>query len=224
MTRMLGVDSEVGQLRSAIVHRPGLELTRLTPSNCSELLFDDVLWADKAREEHDAFVETLRESGVTVHSFGQLLAETLELSDARAFVLDRVCTPERVGPTLAGPLRATADEVDATTLAEMLIGGVIKADLSPLRVRSLRWHTLEIDDFVLAPLPNTLFQRDNAAWYSAGVTINPMAKAARQRESFHSRAVYRPPSALRGQHVPDLLRQTTTAIICRPPSRAATST
>ncbi len=60
----LGVDSEVGQLRHAIVHRPGLELARLTPSNCDELLFDDVLWAEKAREEHDAFAKILKDHGV----------------------------------------------------------------------------------------------------------------------------------------------------------------
>ncbi|MGZ4524046.1 MAG: arginine deiminase [Mycobacteriaceae bacterium] len=191
MTQSFGVESEVGQLRQVIVHRPGLELTRLTPSNCDDLLFDDVLWAAKAREEHDVFVEELRKRGVTVHLFGRLFAETLELPEARAFVLDRICTPELVGPTLAGPLRHFAESVDATTLADLLIGGVTKADVAPLQVRSLRWQTLGLDDFVLTPLPNTLFQRDNSAWIYNGVTINPMAKAARQRESLHSRAVYR---------------------------------
>ncbi len=191
MTRTLGVHSEVGKLREAIVHRPGLELSRLTPSNCEELLFDDVLWAAKAREEHDTFVQLLRDHDVTVHHFDVLLAQTLERPDARAFVLDRLFTAELVGPTLAGPLRALADDADAATLAELLIGGVTRSDLSPLKVRSLRWQTLDLDDFVLAPLPNTLFQRDNSAWIYGGVTINPMAKAARQRESLHSRAVYR---------------------------------
>jgi len=101
MSQMLGVDSEVGQLHQAIVHRPGLELTRLTPSNCDELLFDDVLWADKAREEHDIFAEVLRSRGVKVHLFGDLLAETLASAEARTFVLDRVCTTHRLGPALA---------------------------------------------------------------------------------------------------------------------------
>ncbi len=190
MTATLGVHSEVGQLRQAIVHRPGLELSRLTPSNCEALLFDDVLWASKAREEHNAFAESLHDRGVTVHHFDVLLAETLAVPAARAFVLDRLCTPELVGPMLAGPLRALADDADGPTLAELLIGGVTRSDLSPLRARSLRWQTLTLDDFVLAPLPNTLFQRDNSAWIYDGVTINPMAMAARQRESLHSRAVY----------------------------------
>ena len=189
-TRAFGVHSEVGRLREAIVHRPGLELNRLTPANCEELLFDDVLWAAEAREEHDAFAQALRDRGTTVHYFDVLLAEVLQRPEARAFVLDRLCTPELVGPTLAGPLRALADDADPSTLAELLIGGVTRQDLSPLRVRSLRWQTLELDDFVLTPLPNTLFQRDNSAWVYGGVTINPMAKAARQRETLHSRAVY----------------------------------
>ena len=191
MSQRLGVGSEVGRLRQAIVHRPGLELTRLTPANCRELLFDDVLWAAKAREEHDVFSQVLRDHGVDVHHFDVLLAETLALPQARAFVLDRMCTPEQVGPALAGPLRALAEQVEPGPLAELLIGGVTRADLSPLRARSLRWQSLGLDDFVLAPLPNTLFQRDNSAWIYGGVTINPMAKAARQRESLHSRAVYR---------------------------------
>ena len=187
----IGVHSEVGQLQQAVVHRPGLELSRLTPGNCKELLFDDVLWAARAREEHDVFSGALRARGVTVHHFDSLLAQTLELTEARAFVLDRLCTAELVGLTLASPLRRLAEDIDAAALAELLIGGVTRSDLSPLHVRSLRWQTLGLDDFVLPPLPNTLFQRDNSAWIYGGVTINPMAKAARQRESLHSRAVYR---------------------------------
>ena len=191
MTATLGVHSEVGRLRQVVVHRPGLELSRLTPGNCRDLLFDDVLWAERAREEHDAFTRVLREQGVTVHHFDQLLAEVLGSEAARAFVLDRLCTAELVGPALAGPLRGYCEDTDPGTLAELLIGGITRADLSPLRAGSLRWQTLALDDFVLTPLPNTLFQRDNSAWVYGGVSINPMAMAARQRESLHSRAVYR---------------------------------
>ena len=99
------VQSEAGQLRQVIVHRPGLELSRLTPRNVSDLLFDDVMWAKKAKEEHDAFAEALRDKGVTVHYFGELLGETLALPDGRAFVLDRVCTQEILGPNLITEMR-----------------------------------------------------------------------------------------------------------------------
>jgi arginine deiminase len=186
------VRSEVGQLRQVIVHRPGLELSRLTPRNIGELLFDDVLWAKRAKEEHDAFAQALRDKGVRVHYFGQLLGETLDLPEGRAFVLDRLCTPEQLGPALVGPLRQLFGDMDGSALAEMLVGGVLKADLHPVRARgSLRWNLMSADDFLLPPLPNHLFQRDNSCWIYGGVSVNPMAKAARQRETLHSRAIYR---------------------------------
>jgi arginine deiminase len=185
------VQSEVGQLRQVIVHRPGLELSRLSPRNIAGLLFDDVMWAKKAKEEHDAFAEALRDQGVLVHYFGQLLGETLELPEGRAFVLDRVCTPEILGPNLVAPLRKLFDDLDGPALAEFLVGGVLKADLHPARPRSLKWDVLRADDFILPPLPNHLFQRDNSCWIYGGVSVNPMAKPARQRETLHSSAIYR---------------------------------
>jgi arginine deiminase len=185
------VQSEVGQLRQVIVHRPALELSRLTPQNIGGLLFDDVMWAKRAKEEHDVFAESLRERGVTVHYFGQLLAETLDQPAGRTFVLDRMCTPEILGPALVTPFRRLAEDLDGASLAEHLIGGVLKADLRPLRARSLKWDMLRADDFVLPPLPNHLFPRDNSCWIYGGVSINPMAKPARQRETLHVRAVYR---------------------------------
>ena len=185
------VSSEVGQLREAIVHRPGLELTRLTPSNCKDLLFDDVLWADRARVEHDLFVDVLRGHGVVVHYFAELFTETLADPDAREFVLERVCTARTHGPALARSVHALAEDIEPSALAELLVGGITRADLSPLHSASLRWQSLTLDDFVLPPLPNTLFQRDNSAWIYGGVTVNPMAMAARRRESVHTRAIYR---------------------------------
>ena len=186
-----GVDSEVGRLREAIVHRPGLELSRLTPDNIEALLFDDVMWAAKAKEEHDAFAEALREKGVLVHYYGELLAETLSLSEGRDFVLDRLCTPESFGPSLVDPMRRLFNDLDGRELAEFLVGGVLKADLHPQHAHSLKWDILRRDDFVLTPLPNHLFQRDNSCWIYGGVTINPMAMPARQRESLHTRAIYK---------------------------------
>jgi arginine deiminase len=185
------VQSEVGQLRQAIIHRPGLELSRLTPQNIGELLFDDVLWASKAKEEHDVLAQILRDRGVQVHYFSQLFAEALDQPEGRAFVLDRVCTPEILGPALVGPVRELFDDLDGARLAEYLVGGVLKADLRPLRARSLKWDMLRADDFLLPPLPNHLFTRDNSCWVYGGVSVDPMAKPARQRETLHMRAVYR---------------------------------
>src|SRR5690242_18682572 len=98
------VDSEVGKLRQVILHRPGLELTRLTPDNVHGLLFDDILWGKRAREEHDAFAQVLRDRGVKVHYFGELMTEVLDIPQARSWIIDRVLTDDTVGPTLAGPV------------------------------------------------------------------------------------------------------------------------
>jgi len=187
----LGVHSEVGRLRQAIVHRPGLELSRLTPGNAEALLFDDILWAKKAREEHDAFVGALEEAGVVTHHFADLFAQTLAIGDARSHVLDQLCTPERVGTALVEPLRDLAEDADPADLARYLVGGITRADIAPRHAGSLTWSALREEDFVLAPLPNHLFPRDNSFWVYGGVAISPMAKAARQREAVHMRAIYR---------------------------------
>ena len=79
-TPQLGVDSEVGTLRSVIVHRPDLAHERLSPTNCHDLLFDDVIWVRRAQQEFDAFVEAMRDRGVEVLLFYRLLAETLAKS------------------------------------------------------------------------------------------------------------------------------------------------
>lgn len=185
------VDSEVGRLKQVIVHRPGIELSRLTPGNVDDLLFDDVLWAERAREEHDLFVEQLRAEGVTVHHFATLLTEALDVPGARAFLRDELTTATRFGPALDAPLDSLVDSTPAPVLAEYLVGGVLKSDIaSLLNVPSLLMEYLRDDDFVLRPLPNHLFQRDNSAWIYGGVSINPMAKPARKRETINSRVIY----------------------------------
>lgn len=185
----LHVDSEVGPLRQVIVHRPGLELTRLTPSNVDELLFDDVMWGARAREEHDAFVGKLRDKGVVVHQFAELLATVLDTAEGREFVLSRTANEHTVGPQLVEPLRERLESLDGTALAGALVGGVLKQDLELPAGSSLLWDYLADDDFVLAPLPNTLFQRDNIAFAYDGLSVHPMAVPAREREIVHSRAV-----------------------------------
>ena len=185
------VDSEVGVLKQAIVHRPGLELSRLTPDNVDELLFDDVMWADRAGQEHDAFVGQLEAGGVVVHEFETLLAEALEQSGARVFLQERLTTTTRFGPALDGPLDELVGSTPAAQLASLLIGGLLKRDVAPLlHAPSLLMEYLAPDDFLLRPLPNHLFQRDNSAWIYDGVSVNPMAKRARKRETINSRVVY----------------------------------
>ena len=184
------VDSEVGRLKQVVLHRPGLELSRLTPQNVDDLLFDDVMWAARAREEHDAFAQKLRDKGVEVHLFGDLLADVLETEEGRDFVLERVANEHTVGPQLVAPLRELAESVDGRTMADYFIGGILKRDLQLPAGASLLWDYLDDYDFVLTPLPNHLFQRDNTAFAYEGLSVHPMAKPARQRELVHSRAIW----------------------------------
>ena len=185
------VDSEVGELREAIVHRPGSELSRLTPANVDELLFDDVMWAERAREEHDAFVGQLRDRGTTVHYFAELLATAIDQPGAREFLQDQLTTATRFGPALDGPLDDLVNQTPAAELADMMIGGVLKREIAPrLNVSSLLMEYLDDEDFLLTPLPNHLFQRDNSAWMYGGVSVNPMSKPARKRETINSQVMY----------------------------------
>ena len=187
------VDSEVGRLREVILHRPGTELLRLTPGNKDRLLFDDVLWVHRAQEEHDRFAAVLQERGVTVHLFGDLLRRTLELPDAKAFVLDRIFDERVYGPMAIDALRNAFDAMDGGTLTDHLIGGITKRELLD-RVpepRSIVLHALGPDDFVLEPLPNHLYTRDASAWIGPGVSVNSMRKIARVRETANYEAVYR---------------------------------
>ncbi|MER7182963.1 arginine deiminase [Streptomyces hyaluromycini] len=197
------VDSEVGPLRQVILHRPGLELSRLTPRNVDALLFDDILWAKRAREEHDAFAQVLRDHGARVHYFADLLAQALDADGARDWLLDRVITPATVGPALVDPVRALCAELDGETLAGYLIGGILKSDLPLATPHSLVWNALGADDFALPPLPNHLFPRDNSCWIYDRLSVNPMAKPARRRESLHAEAIYRFHPLFAGTRVPD---------------------
>ncbi|PVE04094.1 arginine deiminase [Streptomyces scopuliridis] len=187
------VDSETGRLRRVILHRPDLELKRLTPGNKDTLLFDDVLWVRRAQEEHDAFAALLRDRGVQVHLFGDLLRESLDLPAARRLVLDRVFDEKEYGPLATGHLRAIFDEQPTDRLVEALVGGMTKREFLEQHAEpvSVRFHAMELDDFLLDPLPNHLFTRDTSAWIYDGVSINAMRWPARQRETVHFEAIYK---------------------------------
>jgi len=184
------VDSEVGKLRQVMLHRPDLELRRLTPANCADLLFDDVLWAKRARQEHAAFADVLRDRGVEVLHLQELFAETLADDVARKWVLERTVTDQLLGPMLVPHVLEHLESLSAAPLARALIGGVIAGDLPP-GARGLANAMLANSDFVLTPLPNHMFARDTSCWIYGGVSLNPMAKAARRRETVHLEAIYR---------------------------------
>ena len=189
VTARLSVDSEVGRLRRVVLHRPDRELKRLTPANRDELLFDDVLWVKRARQEHDAFADGLTERGVEVLYLHVLLAETLELRAARDVVVERTLEAAQLGPGLGAAIGEWLHALTAAELTERLIGGIAYDEL-PFEHSSLVAQVARRDGFVLAPLPNHMFTRDTSAWTYGGVSVHAMAKAARRREALHLDAIY----------------------------------
>lgn len=185
----LNVASEVGRLRRVIVHRPGLEHTRLTPDNAKELLFDEVIWVEQAIREHDAFVEILRGRGVEVFHADELLTDVLAVPEARDWIIGQVLSERHVGLHLARSRREWAVNAEPGEVADFLIGGLTKADLD--HSAGLKYDSIVSGEMLLPPLPNFMFQRDPSSWIFGGVTLNPMAKRARRPETVFMEAIYR---------------------------------
>lgn len=187
------VDSEVGRLHQVLLHKPELALKRLTPSNKDEFLFDDVLWVQRAVEEHEQFQQVLRDRGITVYMLADLLRETVDIPEARKHILDGTIDERYFGPMAIDALRNVFDAMDSAELQLYLTGGITKRELVERGTdpKSLAFHTLEYDDFILPPLPNHLFTRDTSCWIYDGVSVNAMKKKARQRETVNYEAIYR---------------------------------
>jgi arginine deiminase len=191
------VGSEVGKLRKVMVHRPDLELQRLTPSNHDELLFDDVLWVKKARQQHDVFVDHMRDRGINVYYLEELLAEALENREALTKVLEATVTDYTVGMGAVDEIRQAMAEMPPKKLATHLIGGITTTeleqkgvDVNGLATHSLLTATAGENTFVLPPLPNTLFTRDSSCWIYNGVSLNPMYWPARRQEMVNVATIY----------------------------------
>ncbi len=195
-----GANSEVGKLRKVLVHRPELSLKRLTPTNHDELLFDDVLWVERAQWEHDQFVARMQERGVEVYLFLDLLRDALKASDeGRKRIIERVASEYTVGWSLVDEVRTFLSGLNADLLAQHLIGGLTVGEMEQLgfdlgSMRTISLGAAAMDDpgfFVLPPVPNTLFTRDSSCWIYNGVSVNPMYWPARRRESLNVLAIYR---------------------------------
>ncbi|MEV6103746.1 arginine deiminase [Streptomyces sp. NPDC051940] len=189
-----GVHSEVGRLRKVLVCRPGLAHRRLTPSNADDLLFDDVLWVENAQRDHADFVNKMRQRGVEVVELHELLAQTMALPGARDWLLDRKITANQVGVGLADDTRAFLETLEPARLTEYLVGGLATADL-PDDFRTghiaLARESTGVREYLMPPLPNTLYTRDTTCWLYGGVTLNPLYWPARHDETLLMKAVYR---------------------------------
>jgi arginine deiminase len=191
MNREFGVHSEVGKLRTVMVCRPSLAHQRLTPGNCHDLLFDDVIWVHEAQKDHYDFTLKMQERGVEVLEVHDLLAETLRDAEARCFVLNRRVTDNTVGVQNAAFIRPWLDEMPAEQLSTYLIGGIAISDLPDGNGKKGLEEAFGGTEFVIPPIPNTLFQRDPSCWIYNGVICNPMYWPARRPETLIQRAIYK---------------------------------
>ncbi|WP_222267758.1 arginine deiminase [Modestobacter marinus] len=188
MTAGYQVTSEVGRLRTVLLHRPGAELRRLTPRNNDELLFDGVPWVARAQDEHDAFAAALTERGVEVLYLDRLLAEVMGEPAARVTSIAAAVDDPRLGATLRHATTAHLEGLSAEDLAEALITGVAHDELRG--GRGLAYQLMRRGDFVVPPLPNLLFTRDSSVWVGDEVAVTSLAMPARARESVLTRAIY----------------------------------
>lgn len=189
-----GVHSEVGQLRKVLVCAPGRAHQRLTPSNCDALLFDDVLWVDVAKRDHFDFITKMRDRGVDVVEMHNLLAETVAIPEARKWIVDNQVVPNQVGLGLVDEIRSYLDGLTDRELAETLLGGLSTHEFPD----SIGGETLALirdaagaAEYLLPPLPNTLYTRDTTCWIYGGVTLNPLYWPARHEETILAAAIYR---------------------------------
>ena len=196
----MSVSSEIGRLRDVILHRPGLELRRLTPANKASLLFDELIWVEKAKQEHDMFAEVLRSRGVTVRLFADLVTEVLADDGVARMLIERRATAETCGVELVDRVRGFLGDLDAADLATRLIGG-LTVDEVPGAGDGFVGGLLGPPAFLVPPLPNSVFTRDPSAHVYGGRVLSPMYKPARQPERLLWRTMYEHHPTLSGRPV-----------------------
>src|SRR5512138_2301714 len=190
-----GVHSEVGQLRLVMVCAPGRAHQRLTPSNNDRLLFDDVIWVDTAKRDHFDFMQKMRDRGIEVIEMHNMLAETVAIPEAKKWILDNQITANEVGVSLVSETRAYLETLNDRELAETLIGGLstydVPEDFGGEKLKLVREANSGVAEYLLPPLPNTLYTRDTTCWIYGGVTLNPLYWPARHEETILTTAIYK---------------------------------
>lgn len=189
-----GVHSEVGQLRKVMVCAPGRAHQRLTSSNCDDLLFDDVLWVENAKRDHFDFTQKMRDRGVEVLEMHNLLTAVVAIPEGRKWILDNQVIANQVGAELLNEVRSYLDGLPDRELAEVLIGGLsteeFPEDIGGSMLQLIR-DAAGVAEYLLPPLPNTLYTRDTTCWIYGGVTLNPLYWPARHEETILTTAIYK---------------------------------
>jgi arginine deiminase len=183
------VTSEVAPLRRVLVHRPAQELSRLSPDNMADLLFDDIPWVERARADHDEFCRVLAARGTEVLYLGDLLADVLDDRRVRREMIAATIEIEDLPPSVSEPLRRKLEGLEPGALAAQLVAGVTIEELGI--PAALTAQLRDAVQFALAPLPNQVFMRDSSAWVHDREVVGALAAVARRRERLHLETIYR---------------------------------
>lgn len=188
MSYGVGADSEVGCLRTVLMHRPGRELRRITPRTRSLLGFDGLPWVTKAQQEHDLLADALTRFGTEVVYFAGLLQDVLEYADARDEAIGSVLANSELGAELAPAVSRHLQALPPEDLASVLIAGLTTTELRA--GHGLVFDLLDANDFVIDPLPNLVFSKDASAWVGDQAVVGALA-GSRRRETDLLATVYR---------------------------------
>jgi arginine deiminase len=205
MDSPLNINSEIGRLKTVLLHRPGNELENLTPDYLSLLLFDDIPYLAKAQAEHDAFAQVLRDRDIEVLYLDQMAAEALHTDDLKAcFVTDILKTSKQDERRISQALFNYLMSMDAQTLVRKVMAGVRKNEVHLPVEGAKQLHELLANSypFYLDPMPNLYFTRDPSAVIGNGLTINRMHWPARRRESLFMEYIIRNHPRFTGKGIP----------------------
>jgi arginine deiminase len=169
LSEFYGVDSEIGQLRTVLVHRPGAELRRVTPQHTCGMLLPALPWAERAQAEHDAFTAALRSRGVEVLYLTELLQDALEYAPGREQAIATAISDPRLGQELRGQLKGYLSDLRPEELGQVLVMGLARDEFRG--GRGAVFGLLGAWDYVIDPLPNLVFARDTCVWIGDSVAV-----------------------------------------------------
>lgn len=207
----INVYSEIGQLKTVLLHRPGKELENLTPDILERLLFDDIPYLKVAQEEHDAFAKTLVDNGVEVLYIKDMVVEALENHpEVKGNFINQFIEESRVASkSVKKALYLYLNELDTDKLVEKMIQGI---RTSEIKIEN-RIHIMDLLEneypFYTDPMPNILFQRDPFASIGDGVAINNMMTDARQRETLLSEYMFLYHPRFENEKIPQYKKRST---------------
>ena len=205
MEPQIQVNSEIGRLKTVLLHRPGEELEALTPEYMSRMLFDDVPYLKVAQEEHDAFANVLRENGVEVLYLDQLAAEALANEEVRdRFIVEMVRASKQEETFSTFAIVNYLQSLEPLAMVRKVMAGVKKSEVEDMEPTNKQLHHFMVNDypFYLDPMPNLYFTRDPAASIGNGLTINKMHWPARRRESLFMQYILKYHPRFANQNIP----------------------